>query len=452
MRIVFIKPNMFPGPSSDAMQPLAFAVLAGLTPSKHQIVFYDERLEVLPPAIHADIVALSVETFTAKRAYDLAIQYKRDGVHIVMGGYHPSFAPGEALRYCDTVFVGEAEKTWPLFLLDFEKGDAARIYRGRPEPTLEGICYDRSIFAGKRYVPMHPVQFGRSCRFSCEFCSVRSFYTGNPRYRPVNEVLEEIRRSKEKNIFIVDDNIISDTEKATELFRSLIPLKIRWVSQASADISRDRKLLELAAKSGCAALVIGFESLEPGNLFQMRKNVNIFGVSPEETISRLREHGIMVYGTFVFGYDHDTQESFESTLAFAVKNKLVLANFNPLVPMPGTPLYERLRRENRLLYPRWWLDSRVSYGDAMFQPAGMTGDELRDGCCRIRRSFNKLTSIFYRVLSDRKANSATLFNTGVAIMANLVSRKEIMRKQGVFLGGRGSHSIAAEAFDETYAH
>jgi len=433
MKIAFIKPNMFPEPSSDALQPLAFAVLAGLTSLKHEVRLYDERVEVLPETIDADIAAISVETFTARRAYQLASRLRRQGLHIVMGGYHSSFLPEESLLFCDTVLVGEAEDVWPLFLQDVEAGCAKKIYRSNEAPELKNILYERSIFKGKQYASIYPVQFGRGCRFACDFCSIHAFYPGEPRQRSVNEVIAEIESLGKKYIFIVDDNIAAYKEQAIEFFKALMPLKIRWISQASMDVTGDDEILDLMAESGCMALVIGFESLRTENLRRMNKSVNISENSPEAAIARLRQRGIMVYGTFIFGYDFDTSDMFEKTLNFAVQNKLALANFNPLMPTPGTRLYTRLEEEGRLLYRKWWLDNGFSYGDAMFRPRMMTPEELSQGCFDVRRKFNRFSTIIRRAL-DRKANAANLSNLAMFSMANFMSRKEIYRKQGACLG------------------
>jgi radical SAM superfamily enzyme YgiQ (UPF0313 family) len=184
------------------------------------------------------------------------------------------------------------------------------------------------------------------------------------------------------------------------------------------------------AESGCMAAIVGFESLQQENLDQMNKHQDRAHYA--RAIQRFHERGIMVYGTFVFGYDHDTPETFEATLEFAQRARLCLANFNPLTPTPGTRLYERLRAYRRLIYDRWWLDPTYRYGRATFQPRGMTADELTEGCFRARRQFYGYSSILSRVLLP--TNRADLVHLAAFWASNLISRKEILKKQGHRLG------------------
>jgi len=187
------------------------------------------------------------------------------------------------------------------------------------------------------------------------------------------------------------------------------------------------------AANGCVTALIGFESLHPENLSQMGKRWSQKAGSHAQVVRRFRERGIMVYGTFVFGYDQDTPASFDATVDFAIRSRMCLANFNPLTPTPGTRLYDRLRHEGRLRFPRWWLDPDFHYGDALFAPRGMTPEDLTDGCYRARRGFNTRWATLRRGL-DPRANCRSPVNLGLFWMANRVSRREIRRKQGKTLG------------------
>jgi len=196
----------------------------------------------------------------------------------------------------------------------------------------------------------------------------------------VREVCEEIERVGHHHVFFVDDNIFVDVTKATELFRALIPLKITWSCQCSIDIARDPALVKLMQQSGCTMALFGFESLDRDNLQQMKKGWNLKVQDYETSIRVLQDSGIMIYGTFVFGYDHDTVDSFDRAVEFSIRHKFYLANFNPLTPTPRAPLFDRLEREGRLIHDRWWIDPRFRYGDATFHPRGMTADQLTAGC------------------------------------------------------------------------
>ena len=196
------------------------------------------------------------------------------------------------------------------------------------------------------------------------------------------------------------------------------------------------------ARSGCSAVFIGFESLDEASLAQMRKKWNLKQGDFVSAVRQFYEHGIMVCGSFVFGYDHDTSESFERTLDFSMRSRLALAQFNPLIPTPGTPVYQRLQAERRLLYPRWWLDDDYRYGQAIFAPRNMSADELTDGCFRLRREFNSFASIFERALAPQM-NAHSPHHLLAYLAANLVSRKEILTKQWEPLGdGSPLHTTA----------
>jgi radical SAM superfamily enzyme YgiQ (UPF0313 family) len=433
MKVTFIRPNLYDDRSSDAMEPLCFAILKSLTPDDVETRFYDERLEPIPIDTDTDLVAMTVETYTARRAYQIAAQYRELGIPVVFGGYHPTFLPDEALQHADSVVQGDAEGVWGQILDDAENDRLAERYQSAEFPDLANVIPDRSIFKGKKYAPMALVQYGRGCKFNCSFCSIRAFYGNNLRQRPVEDVVEDIRRSGRKHIFLVDDNIFVNVEKARELFEALVPLNIKWSCQVSIDVARDADLVQLMAESGCISALIGIESLDPGSLKEIKKGWNVKWQSYDDAIEVFQNAGIMLYGTFVFGCDNDTVESFDTAVNFAIRHKFILANFNPLTPTPGAPLYDQMEREGRLLHDRWWLDPDFKYGDATMQPLNMTADELTKGCFSAREKFNTLKSIFSR-LGDRRTNIRTPFRAGVFLLSNLVSRREIYRKQKRALG------------------
>jgi radical SAM superfamily enzyme YgiQ (UPF0313 family) len=249
----------------------------------------------------------------------------------------------------------------------------------------------------------------------------------------VREVVAEIESLDRRHIFLVDDNIFVDVRRAEELFRALAPLRIRWSCQISIDVAANDSLMRLLEKSGCTTAVVGFESLDANNLRQMRKAWNLRHLDYETAVRRFRDHGIMIYGSFVFGYDHDTADSFDRCLEFALRSKFYLANFNPLTPMPGAALYERLQSEGRLVHDRWWLAPDYRYGQATFHPRGMTAEELTEECFRARCEFNRCSSIVGRAL-DFDTNCRDPYRLGLFAASNLVSRREIHRKQGRRLG------------------
>lgn len=435
MKITLIRPAMTSGISKDAIEPLVFGILAALTPPRIRLKFYDERIEPIVFDEHTDLVALSVDTYSARRAYQIATYYRRLGVSVVMGGYHPTLCTEESLHFADAVVVGDAEDTWPAVIEDFCKGQLQQVYRSQ-YPSLTGLHINRTIFGGKRYGPMRLVQFGRGCSHSCDFCSIHAFYGSSIRYRPVDETVAEVKElgaSGTRGIIFTDDNLFAKKSEALELLQRLKPVGIRWSCQTELDVASSETILGIMAESGCLSVTVGFETLKDENLAQMHKSRKQKADRYEELIRRFHAHGIMVYGTFVFGYDHDTNMDFERSLDFVMKQKLFLANFNPLTPMPGTPLYMRLQKEKRLIHDCWWRDSSYRYGEATFHPHGMSAQELTDGCYRARTQLNSLGSILWRGLNTQ-ANIRSFYNAGAYLIGNFVNRREIHRKQGVRLG------------------
>ncbi len=432
MKVTLIRPNLYPDRSDDALEPVVFGILRALTPPDVECVFYDERVEPVPMDEDTDLAAISVETFTARRAYQIASQYACRGVPVVLGGFHPSLCPHEALQFAQAVVIGDAEDVWPRVLEDARRGQLQRVYRGGRSP-LDNLSVDRSIFAGKPYRPVTLVQCGRGCRYACDFCSIHAFYGTSLRWRGLDRVVEELAQAGRRFVFLTDDNLLNDRRRLVDLLAAIRPLHLHWSCQASLDVATDPQLVKQMADSGCLTVMVGFESLNPANLLQMGKAWQQRFGTYDELIGVLRDHGIMVYGGFVLGYDHDTPDSFPMTLDFALRNKLFLANFNPLAPTPGTRLYHRLKAEHRLLRDPWWLHADYRYGDSMFQPRGMTPEQLMEGCYWARTEFHRASNIVRRAI-DFRSNFRTPRHAAAFALANLTSRREIHRKQGRPLG------------------
>ncbi len=432
MKITLIRPNLGDYRSSDAMPPLAMGILAARA-AGHEVVFYDEKAETVPVGDTTDLVAMSVETYTARRAYALADAYRDRGVPVVMGGYHPTFLPDEALQHADAVVIGDAEGAWERLLADLEAGRLQDKYAGSNDAPLTDYRIDRSIYKGKNYAPVELVQWGRGCRFSCDFCSIHSFYGTSLRTRPLDGLIAEIESLPGgRLLFFVDDNLFGRKSDLLALLDAMTPLKRRWSCQISIDIARDEALLDRMAAAGCGFVLIGFESLNPESLQQMHKAWNNVSGSYGHVVRALHARNIGIYGTFVFGYDADTKESIERTVDFALESRLEIANFNLLTPTPSSALYDRLASEQRLLLPKWWLDPNYRYGDAVFEPRGMHAHELTEGVFEARRRFYSWRAIGRRVLGAETSFSP--FRAGLTTVANVISRREIYKKQYRLLG------------------
>jgi radical SAM superfamily enzyme YgiQ (UPF0313 family) len=417
------------------MEPLAPATLAGLTPRDREttIRFYDDRTETIPFDEPTDLVAMSVETYTARRSYQIASEYRRRGIPVVMGGFHPTLVPGEVSEYAESIVIGEAEGIWPRVIDDFRNGRLHPVYRQSQRPSLSNLRPDRSIFERKRYLPVGLVEAGRGCHFRCEFCAIQAYFSNTQTRRPTGEVIDEIRRIKKPLVFFVDDNITSNMEEAKEFFRALIPLRIRWVSQASINAAHDEECLRLMKASGCQGLLIGFETLNPDTLHRMRKAFNMMHGGYEQALANLRRHEIRLYVTFILGYDEDNGDTLGRTLAFAERHRFYIVAFNHLTPFPGTPLYDRLKNEGRLLYDRWWLDPAYRYGMVPFAPRGMTADDVKQRCIEGRQKFYSLPSILRRSL-DFRVNSRSWFMWIHFFSINLLFRSEVRLRKDFPLG------------------
>ncbi len=379
------------------MEPLPPAVIAGLTPSDVQIVFYDDRMELIPYDEPTDLVAISVETYTAKRAYQIASEYRKRGVPVVMGGFHATLCPDEVSQYAESVVIGEAETLWETVLHDAERGALQPYYRAPARPTLNRLRPNRSIYQGKRYLGLHLIEAARGCGFQCDFCAVQTVFEHSQSWRPLDDIVAELQAfGPGALIFFVDDNLTANPERAKAFCKALIPLKVRWVSQVSINAAYDDELLDLMVQSGCQGVLIGFESLDAENLRAMNKGFNLMRGGYEEALANLRRHRIRLYITFVFGYDHDTEASFAPAVDFALRHRFYIAAFNHLTPFPGTPLYRRWETEGRLRFERWWLDDNYSYNQIPFHPLQISPEKLQRGCVEARASFYSLKSIAQR--------------------------------------------------------
>jgi radical SAM superfamily enzyme YgiQ (UPF0313 family) len=415
------------------MEPLSMAVLGGLTPRDLEVRFYDDRMEPIPFDEPTDLAAISVETFTALRAYKIARQFRARGIPVVLGGYHVTLIPEEAALEADAIVIGDAEPVWQRLLDDARHGRLEPVYQGRAPRPLAGLRPRRELFRGKDYQRIALVESTRGCHFRCDFCSITAFHRASQNRRPPREVAAEMEACGHRWFFIVDDNLAAHPDWARELCCELAPLHVRWVGQIGLDAARDGRLLELMVASGCRGVLVGMESLDPANLQAMGKSWNLAAESYARSLGRLRKHGLAVYGTFLFGYDHDDADTIQRSVDFARQQKLFLAAFNHLVPFPGTPLYRRLERQGRLLTSEWWLDAEGRVGDVVFRPRKMSPEELAWRCLQARRQFYSWRSIFGR-MGDLKVNASSLPTLATFLALNLGSRGDIDLRQGLQLG------------------
>ncbi len=378
---------------------LSLTSLAALTDDKWEVAVIDENCQKIDFSNLPDLVAISLMTPLANRGYKIADQYRSKGVTVILGGIHPTMMPGEAAAHADSLVIGEAEATWPQLLNDFKHNQLKTIYRPTGfHPLVNMKPPKRDILPPKTYFFTNTVQTTRGCPFNCDFCSVTSFYGRTYRTRPVAEVIREIEPMAGRHIFFVDDNIVGKPSYAKELFKAIEPLKIRWLSQASLSIAQDRQLLRLAQKSGCKGLFIGFESLSQENLKAMGKSVNQVKKF-REAIKQIHDYGIGIQGSFIFGNDHDDQTVFEDVVRFVEKSHLETAIFSVLTPFPGTRIYDRLKRENRIINTNWDL---YDMNHVVFKPARMTPEQLQKGLYKAYEKLYGIPSIIKRLFPLNK--------------------------------------------------
>lgn len=370
-------------------EPLALEILAGLTPKEWEIRIIDEKIEAFQPENpeEADLVGVTAYTSTAPRAYEIANTYKKKGIPVVMGGVHASMLPKEALEYVDTVVTGEAEAVWGKVIADFEAKDMKKIYNGG-NPDLKKMPKPRRDVVPSDYQYSGcTLQTGRGCPHNCEFCSVTCFNGFRRRKFPLNEILDELEAIPQKVVSFLDDNLIGyskkDIEYAINLFKGLDERGIDkiWWTQVSLNFAQD-KLLRLASKSGCMIVSIGIEAEDEDALKEMNKTLNLKMVRNtkyEDLFSLIHQYGIAIDGGMIYGLDSDTPEKLRKRTDFIINSSMDVGRIAALTPLPGTRLFERLKKEGRLLYtnfPKDW--EYYDLQKVLFRPALMRPEELTE--------------------------------------------------------------------------
>ena len=395
---------------------LTLATVAALFPKHSEIKIINDNLDEINFDEKADIVGITSITSTAPRAYEIADRFRERGIPVIMGGIHPSILPEEASKHADSVVIGEAEGVMDDLINDFQKGKLQKFYFSTKKPSLENLPLPRRNLwkKNKYYRELNMVQTTRGCPYHCDFCSVSTFFGRTYRTRPIQEIVEEIKKLPTRNIFFVDDNITAIPNYAKKLFKAITPLKIRWFGQGSINIAKDRELMRVAAKSGCYGLFIGFESLSDANLKQVSKTIN--SVKEYHTaIKKIHDYGIGIVGAFIFGFDYDDESVFEKTVRFIERNQIELASFSILTPLPGTKLYKQMEEDNRIIERNW---AKYTCGEVVFKPKLMSPEKLQEGYNWARKQISSYGSIFLRTLHPRKISLLSL-------PLNLIMRKAL---------------------------
>lgn len=369
------------GPFVRSMReaPLSLPTLAALTPNHDgtKIHIVDGSVSPIPMDAEADLVGISVITGTANTAYRIADHYRARKIPVVLGGVHVSILPGEAMRHADSIVIGMGERTWPQLVTDFKAGRLQKVYRDHPpeDDFIHGVPTPRRDLIRKSgYMMPNTVHATRGCKRICDFCTVPVAW---PHYykRPVCDVIADIRSIPSRYICFNDVSLADDIDYAKELFSAMIPLKKKWGGLTTVDVVNHPDLLDLMQKSGCAYLLLGFESVNQSNLLEIHKGFNK-STDYRRVMNTLHACGIVVQGCFVFGLDEDDQSVFQTTVDQVLDLKVDIPRYSIYTPYPGTTLFKRMLAEKRILSFNW---DDYDTMHVVIKPARMSPDELYNG-------------------------------------------------------------------------
>jgi len=398
-------------------QPLGLGMIASLTPKNWEVKLIDENFSPFQYE-DADLVGITAFTATAPRAYEIANIYRKKNIPVVMGGFHISMCPDEALQFADSIVIGEAENVWQNLINDFENGTLKKIYQGTPADLNKLPNPRRELFSDE-YV-FGSIETSRGCPMDCKFCSVSAFYGRVQRFRQVAEILKELKTIPQKRIFFVDDNIIGYTsakERSKDLCRGIIEQNIKkeWWCQTTLAFGEDEELLCLAAKSGCKLLFIGIEAFDVPALRSINKRLNLkTGTQKMETIfRRINGYGIGVIGAFMFGMDTDTLRTIKERTEHILKSNANAIQITYLTPLPGTKLFEELLTEGRIIYTRFPEDwEHYTFAEVTYHPLSITSTELEHTRKYVVRKIYNWAAVFkkfFRTIWTTKNSISSLW-------------------------------------------
>jgi radical SAM superfamily enzyme YgiQ (UPF0313 family) len=408
---------------ATAWPPLNLPYLAAVTPNHYHIEVLDENIEPFEYR-EADIVGITAYTASVYRAYQIATIYREKGIPTVMGGIHVSMMPEEATHYCDAVVVGEAESIWPKVLEDFEAGKLQKQYKGT-WTNLENLPFPRRDILRTPYYQWGSIQTSRGCPMNCTFCSVTAFNGQRFRRRPLDAVIEELDQIPQKRILITDDNIIGHGEKDLEwthaFFSRILGKGIKKIffAQSSILLGEDPELIRLASRAGLKIVFIGMESINPKALKSYNKIINLNRLQQNryiELVNRIRKGGIAFLGAFVLGGDEDNLSSFHHTLKFINSSHVDVLQITKPTPLPGTQLWEKLNKKNRIInhnFPLAWDDYRLT--KMVFVPSQISIEDVYMG-------FTYLRNVYYSFWETIKRTFYTLFETK-SLIATIIAYK-----------------------------
>lgn len=377
---------------------LSLPVLAGLTPPEHEIEIIEEPWDKINFDKKYDLVGITTMTATAPRAYEISIMFRERGIKTILGGIHPTALPDESIKYTDSVVIGEAENIWDSVIKDAQENKLKKFYKSE-FPLLNNSVIPRRDLVKRKAgaINLVPVETTRGCPYNCDFCSVTKFFGPRPRHKPIKEVIKDISTIKGKNLMFLDDNIAGNKQYARELFKELKYMGKKWVGQSAINIVKDRELLKLASESGCCSFFIGLESVSTKEINRYHKNLKS-KEEIKEAIKMFLDVGILIYVSLIFGFDGEDQSIFEETVEFLIESRVAFAQLVLLTPYPGTKIFNDLQKEGRIFSYDW---SKYDNVKLVFEPLGMTADQLLGGFHWARRKFDSFPSIIKRFWANK---------------------------------------------------
>jgi len=429
--LVFPRAEYVPGRKRKGIEPITSLIgeaisltlpqVAACTPKGHEVTIIDENYEKLNFKEDYDLVGITCLTMNAPRAYEIADRFRSMGIPVVLGGPHPSALPEEAKQHADAVVIGEAELTWPQLLEDFEKGELKPFYKADKPIPPDIIPEPRRDLIKRKYF-IDALLVKRGCPNRCEFCMVTSIF--NREIKPIEKVLEEINNISTRDVCIYDQNLTWNMSYTKELLRRLKETNKRWLANGTVNVlGRDDEFLRLAKEANIYYWYIGFESISQKSLDGANKKHNRVE-EYESTIKKIKEHGMIINASFIFGFDEDTPDIFDATIKTIEKWDIDMAEFHILTPFPGTRLYDRLKKEGRILTEEW---DKYTTATVVFQPKNMSPQELFEGTRKVAKSFYTIPKIIKRTIKAFKVTkdlSIALF----VLLRNLRYRERYKRQ------------------------
>jgi len=375
---------------------LALLTLANLIPDGHEVIIIDENIEKIDYNHNVDLVGITITLDVLPRAIQIAERFRQGGIPVVAGGVHVTCSPDECLRYFDAICIGAAERVWAQIIEDVSRKKLQQIYH-----NIDGFRGDEVVppkyatLNKSRYLYTNIVLTSRGCPNKCSFCynsSKNRIYVR----RPIQDVLKDIDAIKTRHVMFSDDNFIGCPEYTKVLLENLRGKKLKWNTTVTTKIADYPELLDLMSEVGCQSLFIGFESIN---------NVALKGVNKdnrfekyESIVKEIHSKGIMINASMVFGLDGDNSDVFKNTLDWLVKNKIETLTSHILTPYPGTELYSRMKKEGRIVE----FDlSKYNTACVVFEPRGMTAEELYRGYIWMYKEFYSFKNILRRMPEHR---------------------------------------------------